>query len=407
MRKIVLGLLVALLLAACSQQATPTPDPQPDLEAQATSWQALGGAVDFTVEKTPLGATMLLDRTEKPVVASLEDDKKGGRKFVLQRWTGTGWQNFATPLTLPASASANFDFQIDLSNRPVVLLGAGTKTQGNSGVEDGAVYRYENGSWKRLGATYDFGDLAIAPNSNIYLLVSNHVDDDLNDKSWIRRWNGSSWQVDYIFQKITRPYSTPIAHDGASLRFTKASKPVVGWWPTSDEWAYAATPPQYLEVWNGSGWTSKGSFWGDMILDKNDAIVEGAIDAQLSSYNGCGMSVLQNGTSLPDLKDATKSSSIALAVDSGNRPVVAHNIRCTSGTDGGVDAPESQQDLVVRRWSGSSWQTLGGTVDRLANRGVLVKTLLVDSKNTVYALFTQCADTACTNQNLYLSKYMP
>jgi hypothetical protein len=413
MRKIVLGLLVTLLLAACSQQAVPIPDPQTDLAAQANTWQKLGGAIDATIDKTPLSVKMLLDRTEKPVVASLEDDNKGNYKVYFQKWTGTAWQSFA-PSIIVSKSSTSFDFQIDLNNRPVVAV---TKTT-SSGLKD-VVYRYENNLWKQLGDPANAPnlspvvDLVIAPNGNIFTLVG----DNTANKSFIRRWTGTTWQTLYTFQKITTtdyagsPLSSPIAHAGTSLSFTKTNKPVVTWSLTNDEWAYAATPLTQVEVWNGSGWTHMGDFWGEMILDKNDKLLTATIDAQFSSSPSCGMNVAQGTSYLPKLADATKSSSVSIALDSSNRPVVAHEVRCAPNADGyNVDAEESKQDLVIRRWSGTSWQTLGGVVDRLAGKGAESMALVVDSKNTVYSLFSQCVATnggICTNQNLYLSKYVP
>jgi hypothetical protein len=404
---------IALLLAACSQQSTKLETPEEELNAQANSWQKLGGVLDATIDKSPMGVVMLLDRTEKPVVASLEDDNKGNYKVYFQKWTGTAWQTFAPSLVVSRNGYLSFDFQIDLKNRPVVAVEKNTA----GGLED-VVYRYENGSWKQLGDPSNapnlspFIDLVIAPNGNIFALVS----DNAANKSLIRRWNGATWQTLYTYQKVTTVYGETITHRASSLLFTKTSRPVVTWQLTSDESPYASTPEFYTEVWNDLAWVKlhEYGFWGEIILDKNDKVLEAYIGAQESSSSSCGMSVSQGGTSLPELGDATKSSSYDLAVDSGNRPVVAHTIRCALGDNNygwPTDAEEANQDLVVRRWSGSSWQTLGSVVDRIANKGASSEALAIDSKNTVYALFTQCATFGvsgyCTNRNLYLSKYIP
>lgn len=409
MKQLCLGLLLMALLAACSQQPVTE-----NLEVQWNTWQKLGGALDFTAEKTPYAAQLLLDRTDKPIVASIEDDKKGGRKLVLQRWTGSVWQDFAPTLIVPMNGTTYLDVQLDTKNRPVVLVSVGGAARDDPNLEDGAVYRYEYGSWKRLGEPFDLGDLAIAPNGNIYALFSNGIYDGVNDKSFIRRWNGSAWQTEYTFQKITTknyyfgtPLPAPIAHGARSLRFTKTNKPVVTWWLTSDEWLPAAvTPPTQVEIWNGTTWTHAGEFLGELILDKNDKLLTAWVGAQFSSSPRCGLDVFPDMTVLPKLADATKSSTYKLAVDAYNRPIVAHTVRCLND----VDAEDSQQDLVVRRWSGSSWQTLGGVADRLANRGASSQGIVVDSNNTIYVLFTQCftySGTTCTNFNLYLSKYVP
>jgi hypothetical protein len=401
-----IGGLLLLVLAACTQQ----PVTEAELSTQTFSWKKLGGALDFTAEKTPYAAQLLLDKTEKPVVASIEDDAKGGRKLVLQRWTGSAWQDFVPTLVVPENDNPLLEFQLDAKNRPIVLVSSGSSVQGNPNIEDGAVYRFESGSWKRLGEPFDISDLVVAPNGNVYALFSNGIRDGVNDKSFIKRWTGRGWQTEYTFQKITttdyvgNPLAAPIAHGATSLRFTKTNKPVVTWELTGDEWQFAATPLTQVEIWNGSIWTDAGEFWGELILDKKDNLLTASVEAQFSSSPRCGLGVSQGTTGLPELADATKSSSYKLSVDTKNRPVVGYTVRCTNDTD----AEDSKQDLVVKRWSGSSWQMLGGVVDRIANRGASALGVAVDSSGTIYVLLEQCftySGTTCTNKHLYLSKY--
>jgi hypothetical protein len=83
-----MSVIVAIaILAACSQGVTPTnlEIPEGDISSQASSWQKLGGAIDASINKSPLQVIMLLDRTEKPVVASLEDDNKAIIKCIFKR----------------------------------------------------------------------------------------------------------------------------------------------------------------------------------------------------------------------------------------------------------------------------------------------------------------------------------
>jgi hypothetical protein len=405
--KVISFTIAILVLAACSQQALETPENE--LSPQAPSWQKLGGVIDATLDKSPLAVTMLLDRTEKPVVASLEDDNKGNYKVYFQKWTGTTWQSFAPSMVVAKNSYPSFDFQIDLNNRPVVAVEKNT----SSGLED-VVYRYENNTWKQLGDPSNAAnlspdvDLVIAPNGNIFALVS----DTTADKSFIRRWNGVSWQTLYTYQKVTTVSGQTIPHKAESLMFTKTSRPVVTWRLTIDEWPYSAEPEFYAEVWNDSAWVKfhDDGLWGETLIDKNDRIVEAYVAANHSSSVSCGIEVFQANTTLPKIENAVKYYSFDVALDVGNRPVVAHTVGCAPAGEYGwpTNAPEDKQDLVVKHWSGSSWQSLGGVLDRVTNRGAWSQALAVDSKNAVYVLFTQCATysgTACTNYNLYLSKY--
>lgn len=404
------SLMVAVaVLAACSQQLIPTETPEGELGARAAMWQKLGGAVEATLDKSPMGVVLLLDRTEKPVVASLEDDNKGNYKVYFQKWTGTAWQSFAPSMVVAKTSYPSFDFQIDLNNRPVVAVEKNT----SSGLQD-VVYRFENNTWKQLGDPSDSAnlssniDLVIAPNGNIFTLVQ----DKTTPKSYIRRWNGTTWLTLYTFQKITTYQGETFKHSARSLMFTKTSRPVVSGQFSVEEWSHPADPMFYTEVWNDTAWVQfqPNGLWGEFMVDKNDKMLEAYVAANHSSSVSCGINVTQGGTSFPKIEDAVKYYNFNMAVDASNRPVVAHSVGCApnpSNYDWPTNAEENKQDLVVRRWSGSSWQSLG-VLDRVANRGAWSQALAVDSKNAVYVLFTQCVSyggTACTNYNLYLSKY--
>jgi hypothetical protein len=407
--KFISVVLTIAVLAACSQQATLN-SPETDISAQAPTWQKLGGVIDATLDKSPFDVVMVLDRTEKPVVASLEDDNKGNYKVYFQKWTGTTWQSFAPSMVVAKTSYPSFDFQIDLNNRPVVAVEKNT----SSGLQD-VVYRFENNTWKQFGDPSDSAnlspnvDLAIAPNGNIFTLVQ----DKTTPKSYMRRWNGTTWLTLYTFQKTTTYAGETFKHEAKSLMFTKTSRPVVTWQLTGEEWPYAAEPEFNTEVWNDTAWVQfqPNGLWGEFMVDKNDRMLEAYVAANHSSSVSCGIDVTQGGTSFPKIENAVKYYKFNVAVDSGNSPVIAHTVGCApdpSNYDWPTNLEENKQDLVVRRWSGSSWQTLGLILDRVANRGAWSQALAVDSKNAIYVLFTHCvsySSTTCTNYNLYLSKY--
>jgi hypothetical protein len=120
-----------------------------------------------------------------------------------------------------------------------------------------------------------------------------------------------------------------------------------------------------------------------------------------SLFGGEAVAVGQGDKGLGDSLITTLFPS--LTVDPLNRPIITLGVK-GSGT--------ANSDLIVKRWNGSRWTTLGGVVDRIATRNVDRNKILVDSKGVIYAIWQECAgsisaETGCSNNNIYVSKYVP
>jgi hypothetical protein len=389
MRKIAVGLLVILLLAACSQQVIPTTDAE--VSAQANTWEKLGGALDFTAAKSAIEPKLVLDKSGNLVVTWLEDGK-----IYLERWTGTAWQGITPGLPSASGAAprrifAGFNLVFDTTNSPVIS----TKT--TNGV---AVYRRnpQNNMWQQLGATFNgpAGALSTDKNGAVYSVLF------ANGKNVIRRWTGTTWQSVYTFQKTVflpgPDVNVPIAV--YALGFKSDGKPFV-------KFQYPGQPGEgeSLSVWNGTSWDDRGSALVSADLDKQGQDLLLSVDLSQLFATNASLKPRQGNTDLsatnPPLVSNFPLLLATLTVDNLNRPII---------TTGKTGIGSNNNDLVIKRRTGGVWVTLGGVLDRVTTRNVTYPSVLVDGKGTAYAVWQECvavANQTCTNYNIYVSKYVP
>ncbi len=381
MKQIGVALLLVVLLAACSQQRSPENE---ELSVQVTSWQKLGGALDFTAAKDAISPKLFLDRNGSLVAAWKEYNN--GPKVYMERWTSTGWQTLGKVFPLKYDYP-DYSLVFDSSNSPVIS----TVVNSLGGV---AVYRFDavSQTWQQLGATFTgssfLGSSNIAADKNgvIYSVHYDHLKVGLPDdpielgkgKNIIRRWNGSSWQTVRTYQAVVvdfpRKFDVPInklsfKSDGTTLVIDV----------NTDLFTTV------LKAWNGTVWVDLcTTFRGapaSTILDRKDQCF--GYDGDLDIYQG--NQVLSNRV----------VSLFSATFGQANRPIAVSL---------------SFNDVIVKRWSGSAWVQLGGIVDRVASREANFIDLIVDSSNTLYAAWAECVDydvinTRCNNRNIYVSKY--
>ncbi len=392
MKQISVLLLLVVLLAACSQQA----NPNAELAAQAGSWQKLGGALDYTVAKSAVAPQLLQDRSGNLVAAWAENNN--GWRVYLERWTGSGWQSFGAGT--PVGSSPSFAISFDSSNSPVVAIYSSASTTSKV-----AVYRQDASSkvWRQLGTSFT-GPTVLAADASgaIYSVLYDNLDpiNPPRGKNLIRRWNGSSWQTAYTFQKtiLASPYPDGDAAI-TSLKFQASGKPAIVW--------FAAVKEQRnsLSRWNGSSWID------DLIAKNKDFITLDKKDQDLSRDNRFNPATGNNITRVvQSSKEIWSNDGIfveGLTVNAANRPVFSVN-------------DIYKGDITVRLYDSLSAASLGGVLDRVATRYANGGTVFVDSKGTIYAAWQECVGTLlaepatvyfnldrCTDWNVYVSKYVP
>jgi hypothetical protein len=403
MKQISVVLLLVVLLAACSQQANPNADIE--LAAQAGSWQKLGGALDFTVEKNAEEPKLLLDRSGNLVAAWQEPETSDSSRTYLERWTGSSWQSFGK--IFPVNAGF---IGFDNSNNPVIV-----KTTFTTTLESG-ISRWDANSktWKQLGNSFTGYVATLDKNGAVYRIVYDKLVNNsdysspptVRGKNLIQRWNGSIWQTVYTFQKTIEAKGDVRDIPLTSLTFKNDGKPAAYW--TYPDSSFA----QYISVWNGTSWNdvfslSLGLNGGGLGLDKKDQQLGFRTfsngDGTLAVFPFQGNKGLVTDVNSPLIT----TTSPTITVDNLNRPIITLGVK-GSGTN--------NNDLVIKRWNGSSWVSLGGVVDRIPSRDVgssfgLNSRVLVDGQGTIYAIWKECVGTivatGCTNNNIYVSKYVP
>jgi hypothetical protein len=402
MKKMVGILLLVILLASCSQQATPNAE----LSAQAGTWQKMGGALDFTADKSAVNPTLLQDSSGNLVAAWAENN--GGWRVYLERWTSTGWQSFGagTPAIIPSLYYIpSFSVVFDATNSPVVAIYSSVSTTNYQSKV--AVYRQDTASktWKQLGTSFTGPSMVASDASGaVYSVLYDKLDpiSGPRGKNLIRRWNGSSWQTIYTFQKtLLTPYSSPSHADAAitSLKFQSNGKPAIVWWAAIKEQRNS------LSRWDGTSWVD------DSVAKHEDFITLDKKDQDLSVNTRYNPATNGNKTTITQAGKGIWSSDNVfiegITVDNANLPVVSFN-------------DPYKGDVTAQRYNGSTLVSLGGVVDRLPSRYANGSTVFVDSKGTVYAAWSECVGTinvdpntgfiypdTCTNYNIYVSKYVP
>lgn len=392
MKKLLIYAALIFLLAACSQEGTPDTT---ELNAQAGSWQKLGGALDYTVEKSAVGAKLVLDRSGNLVVAWIENNN--GLKIYLERWTGTGWQSFGPGVPIKVGL---FNIAFDRTNSPVIITPSSSDNGSIDGCGgDGFVLRRDSksGVWTTI-RNLPFAARGITADKNgyVYIVTQGFNTNTSTIFHRILRWDGQAWQNFGTFlprNSEGEPYIGGVCNISLDnigrLVLTGIGNPFPELYYSFH--TYNGTAWQYT-----AGYISEWSIFNPVAFDKQNKIV--------TSQGSGGGQILRGTQTLGNPFISTTITGIA--VDSANRPLLV-----SAAYDG-----EDEGDVLVKRWTGSAWVNLGGVVDRLPSRFAATFTsnngpLLVDSQGTIYIAWQECvgisSDFDCTNWNVYVSKYVP
>lgn len=391
MKKIALGLLLVVLLGACSQQ----PKPNAELSAQAGYWQKLGGALDFTAAKSAVAPQLVLDRSGKLVVVWLEDGK-----VYLERWTGTGWQSFGQGFPIKVGL---ISIAFDRTNSPVIITPASSENGTINGCGgDSIVVRRDSktGIWSTIKTLPAAARGLTSDKDGFVYIVVPDVNKQTNEGFHrILRWDGQTWKSFSSFlprNSSGQPYIVGVCNISLDNigRLVLISRGSPSPQYDSSFHSYNGTAWQYT-----AGYDSTWDIFYPFAFDKQNKITTNQL------LNG-GQQIIQGTQKIGDpFFDRTITG---ITVDSTNRPLVA-----SVPYDG-----EEKGNVFIKRWTGSTWENLGGVLDRIPSRfaavslGTYAKPLLVDSQGTIYVVWSECFGTyseslGCSNWNVYVSKYVP
>jgi hypothetical protein len=392
MKKVLTMIGLVVLLAACTQQS-PLANPEVEgLEAQANTWQPLGGALDVVTKNNAVKPKLLLDRNGKPVVVWAEDN--GLWYLQAKRWNGTAWEKLPLPtkaLRYTDAGVNDFDVAFDSTNALVVSqVIAEVSLEYFAPVRKIEVYRSAGSSWTKLGAFNGQVQLESDSSGGVHAVFFSPT----TGNNFIKRGNGTAWQMVARLRQIVTHFSPGSSYHTPAVVTTFAlksdGKPFVTY-----NWKYAGSNTEAnIEVveWDGASWR-----WVDeWVGAKEQLIVDKGNKSILSYTNYFPVVVRQNGKQLGE--KVGDAYIFATTVDRLNRTVVSL-----------VESGAGGADLFVKRWTGSAWVTLGKALDRDISKVSTNNQVITDSNGNLFVVWQEatCVDSAsCGGANIHVSKYV-
>lgn len=238
-------------------------------------------------------------------------------RLCAARWDGRAWQALGPTTSSPCGTVAEDygtapSIALDSAERPVISW---------RGSGEVAVARWDGSAWRRVGSNGGLRVNALGTAARPAMALDaagNPVVawDDSNTSTidmYVARWDGSAWQPLGAALSATAGQFTWTSEP--SLAVDGQGRPVLAW----QELGSSTGQRIHVRRWSGTAWEALG---GPL------SVAGGSVDARTPS----------------------------LKVDSQNRPVVAWS---ESLSGGGTT-------VHVRRWQGSSWVAVGGTLNAAA-----------------------------------------
>jgi hypothetical protein len=410
------GALLTVFLAACSASPSPV-----DLETQASSWRFVGANLDVNLNNGFGGSQLAISRTNKLAVAWQETFPVGGDfdyGIYVKRWNGSTWQQLGGSLdskSVSFASTTSLSVDLDNANNPFVAWSkCVSEVSGFCNNDDIFVKAWTGSTWQLLGGALDttLGEEAFSPSLVVGTdnkpVVAWHEDAGgidsccSNPNVYVKRWDGSNWIAlgGALDVNVANSAVTP------SLALDAANHPVVAWMESS-----SGSPTQlYVKRWNGSTWQQLGSslnvsptsytFNPSLALD-NSGNPYVAFEQRLGNTGSDvyvkrwdGSQWLQVGGSL-DVVSFRRAYEPSLAIDKNNTPSVAFLERRSS----------SNYDLYVKRWDGTQWAQVGKAVETPSTESGRKPSLVVNSNNVLFVSFEQSLNPFADGHDLYVKRY--
>jgi hypothetical protein len=264
-----------------------------------------------------------IEKSGGAVVVAWIETVKGVYHAFVKRFDGSKWQSLGAALNLDRSFNAfDVSLALDPRDRPVVAWTERSNVSDGKNSGPGKVYvaRYDGSRWNLIGkspskkpsSAPDQPVLRLDTQGNPWL-AWNELSPDFNANSvFVDRWDGVAWQAVDIG---TLSSDVSSASRSMDLAVTSKGEPILAW-------SRQLFDPQrgvldfnvFTGPWNGSSWQKLGAV---------------SLNINPERYAG-----------LP-----------SLALNAQDHPTVAWS-EANSGFD-----------VFVKRWNGSGWQRLGGTVN--------------------------------------------
>ncbi len=364
--------------------------------------------------------TLKIQLTQLPKLPTkLTLELKGLTDVAGNRLATTSWSwfvsatSYANPVLLGEPSNVT---DANLEERPLQLA---ADDQGNIAVawlNGGNVFvkSWDGTAWQQLGNAFDFPQSLYAP--QIKLLKGQPViafqegrkladdQDEPNGNILVYRWTGSEWQalgqVDTLGRDAAAP-SLAVADDGT---LTVAYFEFDG-----------VSSNVFVKRWDGSVWQalgdaldinpSRNAVFPSVVDDAGNPVVawyeDRTSDLSRNLYvkRWTGTTWEQLGASL-NMNSQERADTFSLVVDKNNRPVIAFSE---------FDQVGQSNNVYVKRWKGSAWEQLGTVVDNVETQRAIYPSVAVDSSNQIsvvwYEAICQSVNPCNENDSVYLARW--
>lgn len=380
MKRIGVGLLLVILLAACSQQV-----PEASLDSQASQWKFLGDKLNTTYAYTP---SMALRATDRPVVSFFDSTTN----VLVKEWNGSQWLSLGS--IGQTTGGTGPDIATRVRNSPGAPLydpiGVAWDKYGGDTTQNDVYVKLRVGhTWVALGGPID---VKITDNAHEPSLVLDKLgfpivawfefNPDVGYTIYVKRWVGITWvQLGGPLVSDTWPRA------GLNLSIDSLGNPVIafsGYDPVST--AYKV----YVKRWNGFKWLQLGGVLGTdwasgpsvAIGSDNYPVVTWVQKNNVYASRWNGKNWVSLGTTI---NDAT-SFYAAVAVDNSNKPVVVF---------------DENSKINVKRWTGTQWDLIGEALNKSGSHTGERLGIVVNSQDKAIVTWLE---SAVSTANVYVKQ---
>jgi hypothetical protein len=340
-------------LAGNAVQALPR-----DWEWTVPGYLPLGAPLSASPGENPdaRSPSLQIDGSGQPVVAWLDGTSLEPYGIRARRWTGDGWEQLGGVLTASSgNRSGSFcSLEVDGDGRLFVAW----DELSSSGATSLRVRRWNGTTWDAVGAPVvpllqqAVADLIVfRANGQGQLALAFRESSPSSQQVTVWRWNGSAWGVLGGALKVNSTWSIAAVRLGIDA----AGTPTVVW----SEQEVSGNHASYMRRWNGSVWEvislpAQAEHEALIVEDSGAPVLDApawngtARSAQLLRWNGSSWAAI--GNPISQYPGATHSGVVALSSDAQGRLMA---LVAEAEVAGGAAV------FYVRRWNAGAWEPVG------------------------------------------------